>query len=200
MHSFQQMRWPLIETVNGQMSQANADLVAVQATVIAMANSSHEISKVIKLIDEIAFQTNLLSLNASIEAARAGTFGQGFSVVADEVRGLAQRSSAAAIDTAALIDGALAKAKAGQSSLQELVSAMSKVTMTAGLAKGHVEKIQTASRQQTEAANLISSSLGQLERISQSTATSAGETATSGAELRVQTIALRELVTVLQQV
>ncbi len=190
----------LIETVNGQMTQANADLSGVQSTVIAMANSSQEISKVIKLIDGIAFQTNILSLNASIEAARAGEFGQGFAVVADEVRGLARRSAAAATDTAALIEGALDKANSGQSSLKELVSTMSKVTVTAGLAKGHMEKIQSASMQQTGQADQINSSLEQLEQMSRSTAASAEETAASGAELTAQAVTLREIVTLLQQV
>jgi methyl-accepting chemotaxis protein len=77
---------------------------------------------------------------------------------------------------------------------------MSKVTATAGLAKGHMEQIQAASIRQTDAADQISSSLGQLEQISQSTAASAEETATSGVELSVQTGTLREIVTILQQV
>jgi hypothetical protein len=190
----------LIESVNGQMSRVNVNLDHVKASVIAMANSSHEISKVIKLIDEIAFQTSILSLNASIEAARAGEFGQGFSVVADEVRGLARRSAAAATDTATLVEGAVDTSKTGQSSLLELVSAMSKVTETASLAKQHIEKIQAASRQQTEAADQISDSLGQLGQISQSTAASAEETAASGVELSQQTSTLREIVTLLQEI
>lgn len=189
----------LMETVNRQMAQANSDLDGVKTTVIDTANSSRQISKVIKLIDEIAFQTNILALNASIEAARAGEFGQGFSVVANEVRGLAQRSAAAATDTATLIDGVLEKAKAGQTSIHQLVSAMSKVTLTAALAKGHVETIQIASRQQAKAADLIGSSLGALEQMSQQTAAGAEQGAASGSELRVQSTTLLDIVAVLQQ-
>jgi methyl-accepting chemotaxis protein len=154
---------------------------------------------VIKLIDEIAFQTNILSLNASIEAARAGEFGQGFSVVANEVRALAQRSAAAATDTAALVEGALDKAAAGQASLEELVSAMSKVTRTASLARGHMEKIQTASRQPTRATVLLNNSLAELGQISQKTAASATEAAASGAELGAQLNTLRDIVTILRE-
>jgi len=83
------------------------DLEAITAAVDALASSSSDISKILKIIDGIALQTNLLALNASVEAARAGAAGAGFAVVASEVQNLANQTATAARETSEKIDDAI---------------------------------------------------------------------------------------------
>jgi methyl-accepting chemotaxis protein len=98
------------------------------AAVLEIKDSGEQIGSVIKLIDEIAFQTNILALNASVEAARAGVHGKGFAVVAEEVRNLAAKSAQAAKDSQNLITVTIDKAAAGAAVTEEAVSYFDKIT------------------------------------------------------------------------
>lgn len=108
------------ESVKG-MESIKKTMDAVSARINGLGDRSKEIGKIVEAIDDIADQTNLLALNAAIEAARAGEQGRGFAVVADEVRKLAERSSKATEEIADLINGI-------QSGVTETVSAMQKGT------------------------------------------------------------------------
>src|SRR5207244_10871513 len=112
-------------------TQVNNSLDRMVEQMKEIDTSSNKIARIIKVIDEIAFQTNILSLNAAVEAARAGEAGMGFAVVADEVRNLAQRCSQAAKDTSVLIEESIQHSKTGKVRLDEVAAAMRQVTDSA---------------------------------------------------------------------
>ncbi len=102
-------------------------MTAVAEAIKEIERSSNSIIGIIKSIEDIAFQTNLLALNASVEAARAGTAGKGFAIVAEEVRTLANRSSQAASDSESLIDESISSVKRGVALVSEAVTNMGEV-------------------------------------------------------------------------
>jgi methyl-accepting chemotaxis protein/methyl-accepting chemotaxis protein-1 (serine sensor receptor) len=167
-----------------QVQGANGALTAMVASMTAIKDSSDKVSRIIKTIDEIAFQTNILALNAAVEAARAGEAGMGFAVVADEVRTLAQRSAQAAKDTAALIEESIAKAGEGNDRVTEVTAAMGSITSSVKKAKGLVDEVSTASDQQSQGIEQVSHAILQMEKVTQSNAGGAEESAAVSVELR----------------
>jgi len=173
------------------VGQANQKLENLVGSMRSLGSSGEKISRIIKVIDEIAFQTNILALNASVEAARAGQAGMGFAVVADEVRNLAQRSAQAARDTAALVEEAILGVSEGNTRLEEVTEAMRSVTASAFKVKDLVEQVNQSSRQQARGVEEIARAVAQIEQTTQQVAANAEESAAASEQLNAQCEALR---------
>ncbi|MGN0674181.1 MAG: methyl-accepting chemotaxis protein [Oscillospiraceae bacterium] len=159
-----------------------------------ISRSSDETKKIIKTIEDIAFQTNILSLNAAVEAARAGAAGKGFAVVADEVRNLAGKSAEAAQNTTALIESTVATIQRGTSLVDEVADKMAAVSVAAGAVADINEKISEASRDTADSITQITVGVEQISEVVQSNSATAEESAAASEELSGQANMLKELI------
>ena len=160
----------------------------------AISTSSSYISGVIKTIEDIAFQTNILALNASVEAARAGVHGKGFSVVAEEVKNLAGKSAAAAKETNELLGGSISKSKLGLRVGQEMAEALSEIVESAGRSVVSISEITKDCARQVTTFEQVNTGLAQISQVVQSASATAQESAASSEEMAAQSAMLMELV------
>jgi methyl-accepting chemotaxis protein len=156
--------------------------------------SSASIGTVVKTIDNIAFQINLLALNANIEAARAGQAGKGFSVVAEEVRRLAKSSAQSVRETSDLVGQAVAHATEGHRLALENAQELQAIVDNARQAAHLVDSIVAASADQASSLGEIEKGLDQISRVTQETTASAEETASVSEQLADQAEKLADLV------
>lgn len=159
--------------VQNANQEANNGLEIVKDTKQSMARleeSSVEISKVVGLIEAISFQTNLLALNAGVEAARAGAAGQGFAVVATEVRELASRSSTAASDIADLIERNRASIQEGIACADASGTALSRLDEVFKSVDEHSKNMNSVTKRQSDAIEIL---VGKVSNINQLTQTNA---------------------------
>jgi methyl-accepting chemotaxis protein len=156
--------------------------------------SSDETAKIVKTIDEIAFQTSLLALNAAVEAARAGDAGKGFAVVADEVRNLAMRSAEAARNTATLIEASVKNSEGGVAINQEVLNSLQDITKQVSMVTEAVTEIAAASDQQSQGVDQITAAVEQINQVTQETAASAEESASCAEEMSSQSQEMQRLV------
>lgn len=173
--------------------KAVEDLVHIMNEI---TDSSKKISEITGVIDGIAFQTNILALNAAVESARAGEHGLGFSVVASEVRSLAQRSAQAAKEIKILIDESVHKINAGSQyadnagqTMGNVISAVSSVTCI-------MNEIASASEEQSRGIQQVGIAVVEMDRVTQQNASLVEESAAASAALESQADNLNQAVAV----
>lgn len=170
------------------------DMDAMKVAMDAIRLSSGEIAKIVKTIDEIAFQTNLLALNAAVEAARAGEAGAGFAVVADEVRSLAQRSAHAAKETAAKIEDSVSKSEQGVQISEKVAKSLQRIVEGARKVDALVAEIASASIEQTRGVSQVNEAMNQMDKVTQTAASSTEETATTAKDLEGLSLGMKGVV------
>jgi methyl-accepting chemotaxis protein len=174
--------------VSAQATQDGAQKGARQVeqmaeAIRAMNEAGASVLKITKLVEDIAFQTNILSLNAAVEAARAGRHGKGFAVVAAEVGALASRSAKAAQETAELIQSSVANAAHGAQIADGAVASLNEIVQLASTVSGLVGQIADASRDQAQGLDQVKQALASIDHVTQGNTDGARQSAKAAADL-----------------
>jgi twitching motility protein PilJ len=199
----------LVQNTIGGMDKIRGQIQETAKRIKRLGESSQEIGDIVSLINDIADQTNILSLNAAIQASMAGDAGKGFAVVADEVQRLAERSGAAAKQISALVKTIQSDTNEAVSSMEQTTAEVvqgTKLAQDAGVSLGEIEgvsktlaeiieNISDAARQQAASAGKISNTMKSIEEITSQTTEGTKSTATAVGNLADMTNELRSSVT-----
>lgn len=184
----------LVAKAGAGVSAGNGHMEQLTNAMDEISDSSNQIVSVTKVIEDIAFQTNILALNAATEAARAGNAGKGFAVVADEVRNLAGKSAAAAKQTAELIQNSVKTVSRGAQITEETAGILREVGENTRKVTESFYKIESASAEQAQAIEQIKLGLDQVSAVVQTNAATAEENSATSEEMSAQAMTLREEV------
>ena len=159
-----------------------------------ISDSSQKIENIISELEDIASQTNLLSLNASIEAARAGEAGRGFAVVADQIRNLAEQSATSAVSTRGLIEGSIHDVEEGNKAVEAVSATLDAVVKGMSSIADTSESLSEQSVNQARAMEQVQLGINQISEVVQSNSAAAEETSATSQELSAQAETLETLV------
>ena len=172
-----------VET-ESQLAVCSQKMDALSSAIADISESSDQISGIIKTIEDIAFQTNILALNASVEAARVGAAGKGFAVVANEVQQLAAKSAESAKNITDLIVNSVRLVQYGTSLSGETMTALTNVVSSSRQSAELVEHIADSAKQQAESLSQLTEGMENISAVVQTNANTAEESASSAQELR----------------
>lgn len=174
--------------------QSGNDMKEMLDAMSRINEASQKIGNIISEIENIASETNMLSLNASIEAARAGEAGRGFSVVADQIRQLAEQSSKSAVDTRTLIEGTMREVENGNKVAQRAVASLETVVEGIGKIADSSKELSVLSSNQAATMHEAELGVDQISDVIQTNAAVAEESSATSEELSAQAISLDELI------
>ena len=182
------------DDIGRQARTSSARIAEMTGAMKKINDASMEISNIIQTIEEIADQTNLLSLNASIEAARAGEVGRGFAVVAGEIGHLANQSSEAVVNTRQLIEAALSEVRSGNRIADDMAQALQSVIDGMSEIVSAVEEVAENSNEQNGSMQQINMAIEQISQVVQSNSAAAEESSATSQELSAQAIELNDMI------
>ncbi len=184
----------LADKIKSDAEKGTSQMKQLINAVDEINSASQSINKVIKVIDDIAFQTNILALNASVEAARAGQHGKGFAVVAEEVRNLAAKSADAAKETGALIVNTIEKSQLGTVIANETADSLYNIVNGINKSNKIVLDISTSSNEQAIAISQINKGIEQVAQVVSQNSATAEESAAFSEEMSEQAAILLNLI------
>ena len=184
----------IAESTSASTKKSRDVVMEAMQAMARIQDASAEISKITDLIDGIAFQTNLLALNAGVEAARAGEAGQGFAVVAQEVRGLAQRAASAATDIKSLISKSGAEVENGVNLVNATGLSLEEIAGQVTSIHERIGAIAKMASNQAASLGEVSSSVNQIDQITQKNAAMVEENTAVTHQLASEVSGLSQLI------
>ena len=181
-----------------EADHSHSEMESMMNAMHRIDEASQNIGNIISEIEDIASQTNLLSLNASIEAARAGEAGRGFAVVADQIRKLAEQSTQSAVDTRQLIEGSLAEVDAGNKAAQRASESIGLIISGIKSIAQSSQELSEISKEQSSSMQQVEQGINQISEVVQSNSATAEETSATSQELSAQATTLNDLISQFQ--